>query len=203
MLQIFYGDDRLRAQKDIKSILGTDYELVKGEELDKAQLDSLFLGETLFAKQREILIKDMGANTDCLARLINYVDTEHDVIVWEMKFPATLSVVKELKKKVRCIEYKKAEERPRGFVFGIMDKALAGQGKVAVEMCEEIRYSDNAVMVIGALAWKAIDNYKKRPCPKNKQIIKMLAQTDLEMKSRDVEAWLQIEALLLRIASLN
>ena len=72
MLQIFYGDDRVRTQKDVKTILGDDYELFEGENLILEDMDSIFFGTTLFADKRKILIKDLSKNSDNLAQIQNH-----------------------------------------------------------------------------------------------------------------------------------
>ena len=61
MFRVFYGPNRLEVEKNIKSILGEDYEVFEGESLEAADLPSVFLGTSLFgAEKRRILLKDVG-----------------------------------------------------------------------------------------------------------------------------------------------
>ena len=50
MLKVFYGPNRLELEKNIKSILGEDYEVFEGESLEAADLPSVFLGTSLDRK---------------------------------------------------------------------------------------------------------------------------------------------------------
>lgn len=203
MLQVFYGDDRGRAQRDIKSILGDDYEIFDGANLRLADMDSIFRGTTLFAENRKILIKDLGENKDgCFETLLDYLDTSHEVIVWESKLDKRSSFAKKLTKDVRCIEYKAPPLRDRNFAFNMFDQAWQGRGKRAVEMCEEIQYEEAAYQVMGALIWKGIDKLNKDGGEKAKKTVKLLARADMDMKSSKVEAWLILKACLLEVALL-
>ena len=58
MIKFFYGDDRVRAKQSIEQFLGTkDYEIIEGTDLTPADLPSIFLGNSLFADTRTILIR--------------------------------------------------------------------------------------------------------------------------------------------------
>lgn len=203
MLQVFYGDDRGRAQRDIKSILGNDYEVFDGVNLKPEDMDSIFRGTTLFAENRKILIRDLGENKDgCFEQLLNYEDTPHEVIVWESKLDGRSSFAKDLKKSVRCVKYEAPPIRDRNFAFNIFDQAWQGRGKRAVEMCEQIRYEEAPYQVMGALIWKGSDKLEKGGGEKAKKTIKLLAKADMDMKSSKIEPWLILEACLLEVASL-
>ncbi len=199
MLQVFYGDDRVRAQRDIKSILGDDYELFEGEDLALEDMDSLFFGATLFADKRKILIKDLGKNADCFERLIDYANTPHEIIIWERKLDGRSAFVKDLKKKVRCVDYKAAPVRDRNFAFNIFDQAWNGRKKRALEMCEEIKYEEEAYQVMGAMIWKAIDKLNKGGGAKARKTLKLFAKADMEMKYSNLDAWQILEAVLAQI----
>ena len=203
MLQVFYGDDRGRAQRDIRSILGADYEVFDGTSLQLADMDSIFRGTTLFAENRKILIRDLGENKDgCFESLVEYKDTPHEVIIWEGKLDGRSSFAKDLKKSVRCVEYKAPPLRDRNFAFNIFDQAWQGRGKQAVEMCEQIRYEEAPYQVMGALIWKGTDKLEKDGGEKARKTIKLLAKADMDMKSSKVEPWLIVESCLLEIAAL-
>ena len=199
MLQIFYGDDRARTQKDVKAILGNDYELFEGENLVLEDMDSVFLGTTLFADKRKILIKDLGKNLDCFEQLINYVNTPHEVIVWERKLDGRSAFAKVLKQKIRCIEYKATPVRDRNFAFNIFDQAWNGKKKHALEMCEEIKYEEEAYQVMGAMIWKAIDKLNRGGGIKAKKTLRLFAKADIDMKYSNLDAWKILEAALIQI----
>lgn len=199
MLQIFYGDDRVRTQKDVKTILGDDYELFEGENLILEDMDSIFFGTTLFADKRKILIKDLSKNSDCFGQLINYVDTPHEIIVWERKLDGRSAFTKELKKKIRCIEYKAAPVRDRNFAFSIFDQAWNGKKERALEMCEEIKYEEEAYQIMGAMIWKAIDKLNRGGGAKAKKTLKLFAKADMDMKYSNLDAWKILEAALIQI----
>lgn len=203
MLQVFYGDDRVRAQKDIKSILGKDYEVFDGVNMHLSDMDSIFRGTTLFAENRKILIRDLGENKDgCFEALLSYKDTEHEVIVWESKLDGRSGTAKEIKKELRCVDYKLTPTRDNFFAFKIFDQAWSGRGKEAVAMCEEIRFEEAPYQLIGSFTWKAIDKLDKGGGEKARQVVKLLAEADMDMKSAKVEPWLIVEGCLLEIASL-
>ena len=42
MIKVYYGDDRVRAKKDIEAFLRDEYEVVEGAELTAEDLPSLF-----------------------------------------------------------------------------------------------------------------------------------------------------------------
>ena len=62
MIKVFYGDDRVKAKQEISKLLGNDYEVLDGPEINTNDLPSIFLGTTLFASKRSILIRDFTAN---------------------------------------------------------------------------------------------------------------------------------------------
>ena len=199
MLQVFYGDDRVRAQRDIRSILGDEYEVFDGINLRPEDMDSIFRGTTLFAENRKILIRDLSENKEgCFEKLLDYKDTSHEVIVWEKKITKSSKIAKEL----RCVEYKAAPIRDQNFAFNVFDQAWNGKGKRAVEMCEEVRSEEAPYQIMGAFIWKATDKLNRGSGAKAKQAVKLLAKADMDMKSSKVDPWLIVEGCLLEISSL-
>ena len=87
MIRIFYGDDRIKIEREIKKIFGADYEVLEGVELEATDLPSIFLGGSLFADERKILIKDMGENKEVFTKLPEYLNTPHEVILFEPERP--------------------------------------------------------------------------------------------------------------------
>ena len=64
MLHIFYGEDRLAAEKAAHTVLGENYEL-----------PTLFLGTSLFEENRRILIKSLSENKELFSELEKYFET--------------------------------------------------------------------------------------------------------------------------------
>ena len=85
MIKLFYGDDRKTAEIAIKKALGANYEVLEGASLEIAELPSIFLGGTLFASERALLIKDLGENKAVMAEMAKYLETPHNVVIWESK----------------------------------------------------------------------------------------------------------------------
>lgn len=77
MIKVFYGDDRVKAKQEIKRLLGDDYEVLDGPEITANDLPSIFLGASLFAEKRRILIRDFTANKSVYDELPTYLDTPH------------------------------------------------------------------------------------------------------------------------------
>ena len=44
MIKVFYGEDRVEAEKAIKQFLGESYEVLEGSEIRINDLSSVFLG---------------------------------------------------------------------------------------------------------------------------------------------------------------
>ena len=62
MIKIVTGDDRVKAQQEIKKNLGARYEVFEGKTIDGSSLPSIFLGTSLFSPRRNIVIKDFSEN---------------------------------------------------------------------------------------------------------------------------------------------
>lgn len=202
MIQLLHGDDRLKIQQEVERILGNDYEVIDGENLTIGDLDSIFLGASLFAAERKILIKDLSENTDCFAKLANYTDTEHNVIIWETKLDKRTIAYKDLvARKTEIREFKTAEAPEKKLVFDVFDLAWRGQGKPAVAMCEKIETTNDPYMFFGLMTSQAIKKLETNQ-PKAAKVLKAMSRTDLDMKTTSLDCWLLIKSLLLRIAAI-
>ena len=200
MIQIFHGDDRLKIQEEVQRIFCDNYEVIEGDSLSVGDLDSLFLGGSLFSDERKILIKDLSNNPDCFARLANYVDTAHEVIVWESKLDKRTATYKDLAtKKVVVHEFKTAEAPEKKLVFDVFDLAWRGQGRQAVALCEKIETTNDPYMFFGLMTSQAIRKLESGQSKATKAL-KLMSQTDLDMKVTSIDCWLLIKSLLLRIA---
>ena len=81
MIRLFYGDDRIRANQEIQKILGTDYEVVEGEEISLTDLPTIFLGASLLNPTRKILIRDLTPNKAAFDELPKYLNSPHEIVV--------------------------------------------------------------------------------------------------------------------------
>ena len=97
VLQVFYGENRLEAERAVRQVLGEGYEVYEGENLTAGDLPSIFRGTSLFGEERRILLKDVGENAEVWAKLADYRETEHMVVVWEGKIDKRSAGYKGLK----------------------------------------------------------------------------------------------------------
>ena len=81
MIKIFTGENRMRANQEINTALGKDYEIIEGADLSPNDLPSIFQGASLFAEKRNILIRDLSENKLVFEKLPEYLDTPHNVII--------------------------------------------------------------------------------------------------------------------------
>lgn len=224
MIRVFYGNDRPRISAEIKRILGEDYEVFDGENLDVAGLVNIFQGNSLFAKKRKILIKDLtparkyGTSvatsvvqnhektevdaTDFYEKIAEYVKTPHEIIIWE----TTVSQRKSYKDFIKLpgVEAKKfdtAKKYDAGKVFDVFNVAL-DDGPRAVKMLEEIKSENDPYMFCGLMASQAIKRYSWRQGRKERAILKELSKLDMQLKTTAVAPWSLIESFLVRLSSL-
>ncbi|MDR3297778.1 MAG: hypothetical protein LBT19_00120 [Candidatus Nomurabacteria bacterium] len=202
MIRIFYGDDRLETQDEIGHLLGDGYEVLDGESLNVGDLDSVFLGSSLFASQRKILVKDLSDNSDCFVRLANYSGTPHEVIVWESKLDKRTVAHKELvARKIEFREFKLAESPDKKLVFDIFNLAWSGNSAKAISVCEQIETNNDPYMFFGLMTSQAI---KKLDLNQKKVtgVLKKMARADIDMKTTSLDSWLLIKSLLLQISEI-
>lgn len=201
MMRIFYGDDRVKTQAAIEKILGKDYEAVEADSLTADDMASVFLGTTLFGDTRKILIKGLNENKDCWDKLGKYIDTPHTVVVWLSALDKRSVTYKELSKKVEFKEFALPEKVDKFFAFKIADEAFAGRGAKAVKMCEQIETTDDPFLTMGAIISQAMKKLEMRN-PKATKALKILAKTDLAMKSAAIDGWQIVKVALLEIGEL-
>ena len=230
MIRIFHGNDRARIAREVKKILGEDYEVFDGENLKAEDIVNIFKGTSLFAEKRKILLKDLTdkrkekstdegsdvktgslASTDNLPssvggdfyeEIAKYADTEHDVVIWE----TTLSKKKSYKDFVEenGVEVKKYDvvrEVDLRKVFGIFDTAMR-DGKQAVKQLEEIEDDQDPYMFFGLMVSQALKRYNWRNGRKETAVLKELAKLDIKLKSTTVEPWILIKSFLLRLSEI-
>ena len=202
MIKIFYGDDRVKANAEIKKLLGENYEIIDGQDLLLGDLPNIFMGISLFAEKRKILIRDFTANKPVFEQLGNYLNTPHDIILLESKLDKRSITFKDLKDKIEIKEFTLPEDPNFKLVFDIFRTAKK-DGKKAINMLEKIKTKEDPVMFSGLLFSQAIKDFGLNQGTKEKRVLKELSKLDLDMKSAKVEPWLLIESFLLRLSSLT
>ena len=201
MIQVFYGDDRVRAKSEISKILGENYEVYDGPELESTDLPNLFLGNSLFSDARSILIRDFLANKTIADKLQDYLDTPHNVILFELKLDKRSTVYKTLKNQITFKEFTLQKNPNLKLVFDIY-KTAKTDGKKALTMLSKIKPEEDPMMFFGLLISQAIKDYSLRQGIKEKKSLKALAKLDQELKSSPIDPWLLIESFLLRLSKI-
>ncbi len=215
MLRIFYGENRLEAEKAVKRTLGEGYEVFEGESLTVGDLPSIFQGTSLFGGGsgsgaggfgggvRRILLKNLGENAEVWAKLADYIETEHEVVVWEGKIDKRSTGYKQLKDAgVEMEEFAALKKPEAGLVFGILDTAMRN-GEKAVRDLEKIEADQDPFMFFGLLVTQVLKKYEySGGGARDRRILKELAKVDLQMKSTGVEPWMLIKSFLLRVGKI-
>lgn len=201
MIRVYYGDDRVRATKDIEKILGDEYEVIDGSELGTGDLVSVFWGNSLLSEQRNILIRDMSSNKSVYDKLPEYLNTIHNIVIFELKIDKRSATYKTLKDKIEWKEYKLPVNPNMRLVFDIY-KTAKRDGKKAVAMLEKIKSEEDPVMFCGLMVSQALRDYKAHPGAKEKRVLKELSELDLNMKSTSLQPWMLVQGFLLRLSSL-
>ncbi len=204
MLRVFYGGNRLGAEKEVKRLLGEGYEGHEGENLRVEDLPSIFQGTSLFGtEKRRILLKDVTENPAVWEKLGDYAETDFEVICWEMKVDKRSTGYKKLKEAgVELREFPELQKPEAKLVFGVLDTAMR-DGKKAVEMVEKIELEQDPYMFFGLLVTQALKKYEAtKGGVKERRLVKELARTDMQMKSAVMEPWDLIKVLLLKASSI-
>lgn len=204
MIYIFYGEQRGAIDQEIKKLLGSDYEAFDGDKIDPANLPELFLGTSLFAEQRKIVVRDLLTSGVKPEMLLKFTGTPHQIVLVETKFNRTTTAAKQLAKspQVTLREFKAPVKNTRA-VFDVFTTAQR-DGVRAVKLLDSIIEDQEPQRFLGLLASQVIKAYAARPTPKNKRILQSLAQLDLELKTSGLsgEPWLLIKSWLLQISRL-
>lgn len=204
MLRVFYGGNRLGAEKEVKRLLGEGYEVYEGENLRVEDLPSIFQGTSLFGmEKRRILLKDVMENPAVWEKLGDYMETDFEAICWEMKVDKRSAGYKKLKEAgVELREFPELQKPEAKLVFGVLDTAMR-DGKKAVEMVEKIELEQDPYMFFGLLVTQALKKYEAtRGGARERRLVKELAKTDMQMKSAAMEPWDLIKVLLLKVSSI-
>ena len=200
MLQIFYGDDRLAAEKQAISLLGSDYEVFDGETLAPSDLPNIFQGTNLFVEHRKILIKDMSGSS-AWSDLPKYFATDSDIIVCESKLDKRSTTYKALiKDKIPIREFTVPEPPESKQVFQIFDLAVAGKYKQSISILDKLQPNQDPYMFFGLIISQAIRGFE-RDQRRYKPILKTLAKYDLDLKTTGLDPWLLVRSCLLKLSS--
>ncbi len=203
MLRVFVGEDRLAAETALKRLIGGNYEVFEGETLTVGDLPSIFQGTSLFETgKRKILLKNLSENAAVWEKIAEYAETEHEVIVWELKADKRSVGYKNLKTAGVEIQEFALKAKPEvKMVFGVLDTALR-DGKRAVAQVEQIELEQDPYMFFGLLVTQALKKFEQRGGIREKRLLKELARLDIEMKTTGLEPWMLIKAFLLSVKSM-
>lgn len=202
MIKVFYGDDRVKAQAEIRKVLGEGYEVVDGEELTLPGLIDVMAGTSLFGK-RKIVVKDLAQNKELFAEVLQHLGTENDVVLWESRLDKRTALYKDfVQAGVEMREFKLVQPDTRK-VFDIYETALR-DGPRAVKMCEEIETENDPYMFVGLMVAQAVKKWSFRYGEKEKRALRELSKLDMQMKGDSAisEPWTLVKAFLLRASSL-
>ena len=207
MIKVFTGSDRGKIAEEIRKILGEDYEVFDGENLKTEDIVNIFLGSSLFAEKRKILLKDLtparGEEArDFYVEMIKYIDTPHQIVIWE----TNVSQKKTYKDfiKTKGVEAKKidvSEKIDMRAVFNIYDTALVN-GERAVKELEKIQDKQDPYMFFGLLISQAIKKFEWRQGAKERRILLELSKVDMQMKTTAYDPWFLIKSFLLRVKTI-
>lgn len=202
MIKFFYGDDRIRAKQAIEKFLGTkDYEIIEGADLTPTDLPSIFLGNSLFADTRTILIRDFTTNKPVYEKLPDYLATPHKIAILELKLDKRSAAYKSLKDKLDFQEFTLPKNPNFNLVFDIY-RTAKHDGKKAVKMLEKIQSEEDPIMFCGLLISQALKDFSQKQGTKEKRVLQELSKLDLDLKSTSLQPWLLVQSFLLRVSSL-
>ena len=203
MLSVYWGDGRVEAEKAVKLTLGVDYEVFEGENLTVADLPSIFRGTSLFGtKRRQILLKELGENQGIWEKIPDYLETEHDVVIWESKIDKRSATYKAMVATgVKMQEFAAKANPDAKLVFNVLDLALRN-GPQAVKTVERIELEQDPYLFFGLLVTQATKKLEYQAGNREKRLLKELAKLDMQMKTTSVEPWLLLKSFLLRISGI-
>ena len=206
MIHLFYGDDRLSAEREAKRVLGSEYENIDAENLSLQDLPTLFLGTSLFEENRKVLIKGLSERKELFDEVEKYLETPHEIVILENKINGNLASFKALKKAngIEIREFKLPETKDRFFSFNIYSTALNNPEK-AVKMLRENEETEDPYLMIGAWTSQAVKALKNDPKSlKNQKVLKELSKVDMLLKSTNFsnEPYLVLESFLLHLKNL-
>lgn len=223
MIYVFCGNDRVKIQSAVRKILGKDYEVFEGENLQVSDIYNICEGNTLFAETRKILVKDLtpargGAEEkedtssaeDFYGILSKFTDTKHEIVIWESNAPNKKTYrdfIKNPRVKYTKLEKPKVDE---WVAFRIYDTALRDGKRAVAELNKLLERGENGeevppvdpYMMVGAFSSSAMKNFERNPSARNRRILKELSKLDIKCKSTVFDPWTLIKVFLLKLATL-
>lgn len=207
---VFSGSDRAKIQEKIRKILGGEYEVFEGADLDSTKLMEICASASLFAMERKVLIKDLtparrgagdapqggDAEFEPYETLKKYADSPHKIVIWETNLSRKKSFREFCKlPQVKQEKVDAAETVDRFAIFKIFDKALVD----GVGAAKEYRaLNTDPYLAVGALASWALNKYKFRGGAREAQIVKGVAELDMQTKTLKVAPGLLVEGFIAR-----
>lgn len=202
MIRVFYGENRVAAMEMVRKILGEEYESFEGENLVANDLPNLFLGQSLFAEERKILIRDGLKKAELAEEIKKYLNSTHEIVFLETKIDKRSVVYKELKDAVEFREFVMPQNTDSKVVFDICNVAKR-DGVRAVKMYQEIEETTAPMALVGALAGQAIRDFVAHPGAKEKRVLRELSKLDMDLKREStLSPSLLVQTFLLRLSSL-
>lgn len=204
-MKVIYGEDRGAAEQAMWRLLGDDYEVYEGENLELDDLPSIFQGTTLFAaEKRRILLKNLTERAEIWEKIGDYAETTHEVVIWEQKVDKRSVGYKRLVEKgVEFQEFKSIVGADPRAAFGILDIALR-DGAQALKEVEKIETTQDPYMFFGLLVSQMMKKYQfSRGGKREKAILKRMAEVDIQMKTTGVEAWTLVKGFLAGLSSIR
>lgn len=202
-MKVIYGENRAAAEQEMHRVLGADYEVYEGENLNLTDLPSIFQGTTLFGDvQRRILLKNLTERAEIWEKIGDYAESTHEVVIWEVKVDKRSAGYKRLAEKgVEFKEFKNTAGADPRVAFGILDVALRDGAKALSEV-EKIEKTQDPYMFFGLLVSQMVKKYEfSRGGKREREILKRMAEVDRQMKSTGVEPWVLVKGFLAQVSS--
>ena len=229
---VFSGNDRVTIQKKIQKILGADYEVFEGSELDATSLMEICTNASLFATERRILIKDLTlarksggpaalyrpstrvakcdraagplkASPPCELDTYEILAKYADTPHAIVIWESTTSLKKSFKEFCKLPQVTKEKIDLREEVDRFAVFRLFDEAVAGNFSLEKYRaLNSDPYMTVGALASWAINKYKFRGGAREKRILKEVAELDMQTKSSRIAAELLVEAFLMRLSAI-
>lgn len=209
-MKVIYGENRAAAEQEMRRILGSDYEVYEGENLNLTDLPSIFQGTTLFGalgggsgdEKRRILLKNLTERAEIWEKIGDYADSSHEVVIWEVKVDKRSVGYKRLVEKgVEFKEFKNVAGADSRVAFGILDVALR-DGAKALKEVEKIETTQDPYMFFGLLVSQMVKKYEfSRGGRREREILKRMAEVDRQMKTTSIDPWTLVKGFLVQIKS--
>lgn len=200
MIKIFTGNDRVAAKKAIEKFLGSRYEIIDATNLDLGDLPNVFLGNSLFDEKRRILLRDFSENKVAFEKLPDYLNSPHQIALFETKLDKRSVAYKTIKGKVDIQEFTLPQNQDFRLVFDIYRTAKK-DGKKAIKLLEKIKINEDPIQFAGLLNSQAINDYASKQGTEERRTLKELSKLDIDLKSSKLSSWSLIESFLLRLSS--